>query len=81
MPCLFVATHSLDMKYPEKRYVQGVRPAHIVFQKFSSPRLKVTDPAQRGVVADAECFPRREDGERWSRQGEVSRYAFFIVIR
>ena len=58
MPCLFIANHSLDMKYPKKRYVQGVRPAHIVFQKFSSPRrcrvffparLKVEDPAQRGV--------------------------------
>jgi len=36
------------MKYPEKRYVQGVRPAHIVFPKVQvnflrgilSPRLK-----------------------------------------
>jgi hypothetical protein len=31
------------MKYPKKRYVQGVRPAHIVFSVFFSPRLKAWD--------------------------------------
>jgi len=39
------------MKYSEKRYVQGVRPAHIVFPKvlvislreILSPRLKAWD--------------------------------------
>ena len=38
-----VSTHGSGMKFPKKRYVQGVRPVHIVFSGFSSPRLKAWD--------------------------------------
>ncbi len=31
------SAHNPGMKYPEKRYVQGVRPAHIVFPEFLVP--------------------------------------------
>ena len=40
---IVVTTHSPGMKYPKKRHVQGIRPAHVVFSEFSSPRLKAWD--------------------------------------
>jgi len=42
-------------------------------------RLKVADPAQRGVVEDAECFSRRVDGECFPRQVGVSIYKYHII--
>src|ERR1700690_3534162 len=40
---IIVSTHNPDKKYPKKRYMQGVRPAYIVFSESSSPRLKAWD--------------------------------------
>jgi hypothetical protein len=68
-----VSTHSLGMKYPKKRYVQGVRPAHIVFSEFSSPRrCRCSSCQAESVVADGEWFPR---------QVEVSKYDSFIFSK
>jgi len=60
------------MKYPKKRYVQGVRPAHIVFSEFLVLEDAGGLPAMLKVersedVADHECFPR---------QVGVSKYEF-----
>jgi len=57
------------MKYPEKRHVQGVRPAHVVFPKVQVNFLRGILLSQaESVVADGECFPR---------QVGVSRYIAF----
>jgi hypothetical protein len=60
------------MKYPKKRYVQGVRPAHIVFSEFllleDAGGLPASLKVERSEdVVDGECFPRQEG---------VSKYEF-----